>query len=492
MLIQRKYNYRLYPTAPQEKALIEVMETQRRAWNQLLGEVHDAIKSNVSPKMSRDQVVQKAKEMAKTEKEVALEEGIRWRSDVLIFLKARGWTDAGMREHLRDKLRELRKSDDRFGALTYSLLDPVVMSIVRSWSAYRAGVRNAKPPRFKKKEDFFGVSAPSVTLFKLSGDRVEVAGLKTEGERCSIRFVRHRELPSAPKSAMLLRDGTRWFVSFGVEFEIEDPKPHSGPSVGIDRGVRSLIADSSGRTVPGFSDAPSFERRKIRLERSLARKQYGSANYRKAKDKLSKHLKRRSDRRDDLLHKESARYAFSYGSVVVENLAVSRMTKSAKGTVDHPGTNVRAKTGLNRSILAQGWSRFVAYLKYKSAQKGGVVLEVDPRDSSRTCASCGHVDADNREGKHFECTQCGHTDDADVNASRVILARGLRGEVVAAKKTKKKLHSVTGKKRMTKPSTEVASSRSAGDGPSEEKSADSKPKTRKRPCKIKEQGLAEP
>jgi hypothetical protein len=78
---------------------------------------------------------------------------------------------------------------------------------------------------------------------------------------------------------------------------------------------------------------------------------------------------------------------------------------------------------------------------------------VEPRNTSRTCSSCGTVDAESRDGKDFNCTSCGHSEDADVNAARVVLALGLRGEVAAPKKPKKKLHSVVGKRRKAKEPT---------------------------------------
>jgi putative transposase len=164
-------------------------------------------------------------------------------------------------------------------------------------------------------------------------------------------------------------------------------------------------------------------------------------------------MQKTTRRRDDFLHKESIRYARQYGTVVVERLAIQNMTRSAKGTAEEPGTNVRAKAGLNRSILAQGWGRFVQYLQYKCDERGGVVLDVEPRNTSRTCSSCGTVDAESRDGKDFNCTSCGHSEDADVNAARVVLALGLRGEVAAPKKPKKKLHSVVGKRRKAKEPT---------------------------------------
>lgn len=453
MTAHRKYRYRLYPTPRQEAVLLAAMEAHRRLWNALLGIVHDAIKETVAPRLKREQVAARAAELGLPAGDVARDDGLRWRKEVLALLKDRKWTDAGLRELFRERTRELRKSDEHIGKVSANVLDAVVMSLVKSWSAYRAAVRGAKAPRFKRFGDTVGVAASRSGLFWLRDDAVEVSSIELDGERCALRFVKHREMPSTPKSAGIVREGGRWFVWFGVEVADAPSGPHPGPALGIDRGVRAMLADSTGRTVPGLADSVSFERRKLKLERSIARKVKGSSNWLKAQAKLLKHSQRRSDRRDDVLHKESARYAQTFGTIVVERLAITQMTKSAKGTAEEPGKNVRAKAGLNRSILAQGWGRFVDYLKYKSAQRGGVVLDVEPRNSSRTCAECGCVDADSRDGARFDCTACGHSADADVNAARIILARGVRGEVATSKKPSKKLHSVTGRTRAARTTT---------------------------------------
>ena len=104
------------------------------------------------------------------------------------------------------------------------------------------------------------------------------------------------------------------------------------------------------------------------------------------------------------------------------------MTKSASGTMENPGSNVRAKSGLNRSILEEGLVEFVRQLEYKLKLKGGILIRVDPRSTSRTCPMCGHVDKENRKTQAvFCCMKCGYSDNADlvgaINIKRAGLAR---------------------------------------------------------------------
>ena len=101
--------------------------------------------------------------------------------------------------------------------------------------------------------------------------------------------------------------------------------------------------------------------------------------------------------------------------VCIEDLQVRNMSKSAAGTLDNPGKNVRAKSGLNKSILDQGWFEFRRQLDYKLAWRGGWLVTVPPQNTSRTCPCCGHVSADNRQTQaRFLCVECGFEENADL------------------------------------------------------------------------------
>ena len=111
--------------------------------------------------------------------------------------------------------------------------------------------------------------------------------------------------------------------------------------------------------------------------------------------------------------------------IVVEALKIKNMSKSASGTVDNPGKNVSAKSGLNKSILDQGWYEFRRQLDYKSTWRGGHVVEVPPQYTSQRCSSCQHIDALSRQSQEkFACIKCHKQMNADVNAAKNILAAG--------------------------------------------------------------------
>jgi putative transposase len=156
----------------------------------------------------------------------------------------------------------------------------------------------------------------------------------------------------------------------------------------------------------------------------MARKVQFSANWRKSKAHISRIQRKIGNARRDMLHKASTTISKSHAVVVLEDLSISNMTSSASGDTQQPGRNVRAKRGLNRRILDQGWGEFRRQLTYKIAWNCGLLLLVDPRNTSRTCSRCRHVDEANRPSQAiFKCVACDFAANADSNAAIDILRR---------------------------------------------------------------------
>ncbi|MET7839132.1 transposase, partial [Streptomyces sp. NPDC005356] len=116
--------------------------------------------------------------------------------------------------------------------------------------------------------------------------------------------------------------------------------------------------------------------------------------------------------------------ARTYGTVVVEQLNITNMVKSAKGTCENPGVHVAQKSGLNRSISQEAWGRTVTMLTYKTGRCGGTLVKVPAPGTSLRCSACGLTTAGSREDQAtFVCKNpdCGWCGNADWNAARNIL-----------------------------------------------------------------------
>ena len=131
---------------------------------------------------------------------------------------------------------------------------------------------------------------------------------------------------------------------------------------------------------------------------------------------------RQARRRQDFTHKLTTDLAKNHGWVAVENLRVKGMTKSAKGTREKPGRNVKARAGLNRAVLDNAPYERQHQLAYKAPRFGSELRLVRPAFTSQICSACGLRDPKSRPGcgRLFACTACGHVEHADLNAARKI------------------------------------------------------------------------
>jgi len=236
----------------------------------------------------------------------------------------------------------------------------------------------------------------------------------------------------APKMITISRDVDRWYASFSLEFEPALSLPHK-ECVGVDLNTHSVVTTDEVFEIPA-----ALKRAEIGIkqaQRELARKRVGgrtpSKRYIATRVKLGKRYRRCRRLRADWLHKITTHLVQTYGTIVIEDLKVRNMTKSAKGTEEEPGKNVRQKAGLNRSILNASFSELRRQLEYKCAWYGRDLIAVNPAYTSRTCHACGHINEKPlRVYRQFVCESCGHEDDRDHNAALNIKLRGLRASEI--------------------------------------------------------------
>ena len=264
-----------------------------------------------------------------------------------------------------------------------------------------------------------------------------------------VRFRWSRAVPLGVKSYRVTYNRAgRWHVAFAA-VPAPIPTPGTGEVIGIDRGVTVSAALSTGELLhaPGLTGREQWRMR--RLERKLAKAKRGSNRRVRVKHAISRLRTREIDRRKDWAEKASTNIVRRFDLVRVEDLRIQNMTRSAGGTLEHPGSNVRAKTGLNREILRSGWGILVRRLEDKAV---GRVKKIKPAFTSQRSSACGHVDPKSRESQaHFACTACGFVGNADVNAARniaaghAVTARGGCREAGPANREPQLLASLTGR-----------------------------------------------
>ena len=297
---------------------------------------------------------------------------------------------------------------------------PLQQSLKDLERAYKNFFRKrAAFPRFKKRGQNDAFRYPQGVKLDQENSRIFLPKLGW------MRYRNSRQVTGVVKNVTVSQSCGKWYISIQTESEVSTPAHPSASMVGLDAGVAKLATLSDGTVFEPVNSFQKNQKTLARLQRQLSRKVKFSNNWQKQKRKIQRLHSRIANIRRDYLHKVTTTVSKNHAMIVIEDLKVSNMSKSAAGTVSQPGRNVRAKSGLNRSILDQGWYEMRRQLEYKQLWRGGQVLAVPPAYTSQRCACCGHTAKENRLSQSkFRCQVCGYTANADVNGARNILAAG--------------------------------------------------------------------
>ena len=279
--------------------------------------------------------------------------------------------------------------------------------------------KRAAFPRFKKRGQNDAFRYPQGVKLDQENSRIFLPKLGW------MRYRNSRQVTGVVKNVTVSQSCGKWYISIQTESEVSTPVHPSASMVGLDAGVAKLATLSDGTVFEPVNSFQKNQKTLARLQRQLSRKVKFSNNWQKQKRKIQRLHSCIANIRRDYLHKVTSEISKNHAMIVIEDLKVSNMSKSAKGTAEKHGRNVRAKSGLNRSILDQGWYEMRRQLEYKQLWRGGQVLAIPPAYTSQRCACCGHTAKENRQSQSkFECLECGYTENADINGARNILAAG--------------------------------------------------------------------
>jgi putative transposase len=278
-------------------------------------------------------------------------------------------------------------------------------------------------PKFKKKHpcrDSFRYPDPKQCQIEQGNNRLFLPKLGW------VRYRNSRVIEGEPSNVTVCSNGGKWFVSVQTKREVDKPVHESSSMVAIDLGVVRFATLSDGEVIQPSNPLQKKKGRLKRYQRMMSRRVKYSRNWKKAKAKVNSIHRKIANIRNDFLHKTTTAISKSHAIVVIEDLKVRNMSKSAAGTKENPGSNVKQKSGLNRSILDQAWGEWSRQLAYKQEWRGGRVLAVPPHHTSQECPLCGYISPSNRKIQAlFLCLNCGYTANADYVSSMNILSRGM-------------------------------------------------------------------
>ena len=368
--MRKTFKYRLYPTPAQRTALTKqldccrwiynkALETRKEAWEQRQESVSRYDTSNMIP---------------------------QWKAE-------NEWLNQGHAQAMQEALKRL---DLAFRAF------------------FRRVKAGEKPgyPRFKGRRWYKSFQFTYGDGLRLKDRRLYVQNIGL------IRVFQHRPLPDEAKikTAILKRDNLdHWHVVFQLELPDVEAAPDGRPEVGIDMGLETFAALSTGELIENPRWSRSAEEKLATLQRRRARCKKGSRKYAELSRQIRRLHEHTANQRRDFQHKESAKIAARFGLIAVEDLNIKGL----------------ARSHVSKSIADVGWGYFLNMLSYKAERAGGQFVSVNPNGTSQYCSGCGCRVEKSLSVRVHSCPYCGLVLNRDENAARNVLSRA--GQALAVK-----------------------------------------------------------
>ncbi|MCK8827432.1 transposase [Natroniella acetigena] len=217
-------------------------------------------------------------------------------------------------------------------------------------------------PKFKSKKN--NKQSYRTQYFKRSSgtESIEIKDNKIKLPKLGwVRFRKSREVTGEIQNVTIRKSKTgKYYISVCVQEKVEE-LPQTDKAIGIDLGLKDFLITSNEEVVSNPRTLSKYENKIARLNKRLAKKEEGSNNWYKVKNKLAKVYEKVVNIRKDFLHKLSTKLICENQTIVVESLKVKSMLKNSK---------------LAKSISDVSWSKFVDYLNYKAEWYG------------KECATC--------------------------------------------------------------------------------------------------------
>ena len=359
------YEYRLRPTAKQEAALLNALRLTRELYNN------------------------------------GLEELIEHYNE----------TGKHLNHFAHDKLHGKAQHPD----IPAVLVDTTIKRLHRSFANFFRGIKDGKRvgfPRFKAANRWHTLQFRDGTSNGIDGCYFK-AGKLLGGK---IRFNKHREIEGKLKFCRIVKRPSGWYLQAICEDEAM-PLPVNDKVIGLDFGIKHLVADSEENKVANPQHLKKSLRKLAKAQRRLARRKKGSHRRKKAAKLVARIHEHIANQRKDYLHKTARRYVNAYGTIVIEDLKPANMVRNHH---------------LARSISDSSWGMLRNLFESKAEKAGRTVIAVPPHYTSQKCSGCGEMVQKALSVRTHVCPHCGYVACRDTNAARNIknlgLGLSLRGE----------------------------------------------------------------
>ena len=377
----KTFKYRIYPTGKQAKSMLAVLETCRRLYNYFLAQ---------------------RKEAYETEKK-----------SISCFTQIK-------------ELPKIAIKDKSIKVAYSQTLQDVPKRLDKSFSAFfRRCKAGEKPgyPRFRGQGWYRSFSYPQNNgSFKITENDTKIYLSKIG----YVKIAYHRKLKGNIKTCIVTHTQTdKWYVTISCDAVPEKPVKSSTLEVGIDVGLKTFATLSDGSVIANPRFFKKAKKDLAKVQRRLAKQTKRTPERRKAKKIVARTYEKITNKREDFAHKQSRKIVNKYNLIVVEDLNVKPMIIK-KDESNLTPLKKKIEKGKRRSISDVAWNSFLAKLTYKAENAGRIIKKINPRNTSKTCSSCGNVFVKQTlEDRHYNCLKCGLSLDRDLNAATNILSMGL-------------------------------------------------------------------
>ena len=383
-MLNLTYEYRIYPSEAQARLMVEWLETCRKVYNYALAERRDWIKSRKCDINA-----------------------CSLRSEYIVPV------DAPKPSYYQQKrnLTAARKDLPTLQSVHSQVLQDVMGRLEKAFNALWNSGHGF--PRFQKR--FRSFTFPQLGKNPISSSEVKLPSIGR------VKAVLHRPIPDGfeAKQARVVHRASGWYVQLVLQAEVDVPEVQpNGHAVGIDVGLNSFVATSDGELI----DRPRFfveaQRRLKVLNRAVSRKQKGSKNQQKARQKVARFYERITNRRRDFHRKTAHHLCDQAGMIFAEELNLKGLAKGMLG----------------KHCLDAAWGEFLSILAWVSWNRGVYFAKVPASGTSQECPVCGVAVKKDLSTRVHHCLECEYQADRDVASGQVIRNRGLAavGHIVEA------------------------------------------------------------
>lgn len=371
----RKYTYKLYPKPKQQIALLECLRLHQQLYNAALQERIEAYQKCGKTISYNDQ---------------------------------------------QASLTQIRAAHSEYKALPCTSARMTLRRLDKAFNSFFRRVKKGQTPGFPRFKSLNRFSS-----FELLTPAFSHAETGRHG-RLFLRGIGHIKargqcrIQGRIKTSQIQHKHGHWWISLTVEGDAQRPNTATR-ACAMDWGIAHLltVVEENGQFEQVAN--PRYYRtgkaKQEQFHQAISRKKRGSNRWKRACKQLSTFKRKQASQRKDAQHKLSATIAATYTLVAMESLQIKNMSRSAKGTAEQPGKNIKQKSGLNREILDTAPASLMSMIRYKVEETGGEFVETPTKQlkPSQRCPSCEHTHKDNRKTQaDFICTACGFSQNADV------------------------------------------------------------------------------